>query len=496
MLASVASLFYKYGMRSVRFRRTTVITLGLLSFLGGLGFARTNWLISYELVITLGILFLVTVLRLRWLAVLSTILFAWSLGWLRGQIYLPNVQLIQELDKVKVVAVVRADSDTFYNNQGQLSFDASQLQVLEPEERLVPGRLSISGFGAPTIFKGDTVEISGRLYAKRGSRQLGMSYAQIEVLESHSTWVDNLRRRFSAGLATAVPEPQASFGLGLLIGQRSNIPEDVAAQLSVVGLTHIIAVSGYNLTIIMRASKRLLKNRSKYQTTVSSLALIMVFLLMTGMSASIVRAAIVSGLSIIAWHYGRTFRPLLLLSLTAALTAAWNPFYLWSDIGWYLSFLAFFGVLILAPLFQRRILGQREPKVLGAIMIESTAALVMTLPLIMYIFKQVSLIALPANLLIVPLVPLAMLTALIAGLAGMFIPLMVGIIAWPATTLMTAMLDIVQLLSQVPHALAARSLSLAGILVCYASLVAVSIILWRASLRNVKITDMKVERTA
>lgn len=477
----------------MRFRRTTVITIGFLSFLAGLGFARANWLISYELVVALGVLFLTTVIRLQWLAVLSTILFAWSLGWLRGQLYLPNVQLIQELSGVKVVATVRADSDTFYNKKGQLSFDASQLQVLEPDEHIVPGRLSVSGFGAPTIFKGDRVEITGKLYATRGSRQLGMSYAQIEVLESNPTWVDNLRRRFSAGLATAVPEPQASFGLGLLIGQRSTIPEDVAAQLSVVGLTHIIAVSGYNLTIIMRAAKRLLKKRSKYQTTALSLVLITVFLLMTGMSASIVRAAIVSGLSIIAWHYGRTFRPLLLLSFTAALTAAWNPFYLWSDIGWYLSFLAFFGVLILAPLFQRRILGKSEPKMLGAIMIESTAALVMTLPLIMYIFKQVSLIALPANLLIVPLVPLAMLTALAAGLAGMLIPLIGGLIAWPATTLMTAMLDIVQLLSRVPHAFTPRSLNLAGMLVCYVSLIMVSIILWRVNLRgrHTTLADLK-----
>lgn len=483
-------------MRKVRFKRTTVITLGFLAFLGGLGFARTNWLISYELVIALGILFLVTVLRLRWLAVLSTVLFAWSLGWLRGQMYLPNVQLIQELSGVKVVATVQADSDTFYNNRGQLSFDASQLQVSEPEELEVPGRLSISGYGAPTIFKGDIVEVTGKLYAKRGSRQMGMSYAQIEVLESHPSWVDDLRRQFGAGLATAVPEPQASFGIGLLIGQRSTIPEDVATQLSVVGLTHIIAVSGYNLTIIMRAAKRLLKNRSKYQTTAFSLALITVFLLMTGMSASIVRAAIVSGLSIVAWHYGRTFRPLLLLSLTAAMTAAWNPFYLWSDIGWYLSFLAFFGVLILAPMFQQRVFGKKQPKILLAVMIESAAALVMTLPLIMYIFERVSLIALPANLLIVPLVPLAMLAALIAGLGGMFVPMVGGLIAWPATTLMTAMLDIVQLLSRVPHALTARSLDLSGVLVCYASLVAVTVILWRQGLRNGKITDMKIAELA
>lgn len=476
----------------MRFRRTTVITIGLLTFLAGLGLARTGRLISYELVISLSIFWLVTIIRLRSLAVISTVLFSFSLGWLRGQMFLPNVYALSELDGVKAVAIVTADSDTFYNSRGQLTFDASNLRVIEPEEQNLPGRLSISGFGVPTIFKGDIVHVEGRFFAKRGSKQLGMSFAKLEVIESRSSWVDDTRRRFSAGLASSTPEPQASFGLGLLIGQRSTLPEDVSVSLSAVGLTHIVAVSGYNLTIIMRAVKRLLNKRSKYQITLLSLLLIGIFLLMTGMSASIVRAAIVSGLTIIAWHYGRTIKPLLLLGLVAAATAGWNPFYIWSDIGWYLSFLAFFGVLILAPLLQQRFF-HNELKILAAVCLESFAALIMTLPLIMFIFKQVSLFALPANLIIVPLVPIAMLTALVAGLAGMFVPVIAGVIAWPATTLMTAMLDIVRVLSQIPHILIARSLSMAGMLTCYASLVLVTIILWRVSYKNANITDMKTE---
>lgn len=480
-------------MYSIKFRRTTVITLGLLAFLLGLGFARTGRLISYELVISLGILFLVTVLRLRWLAIISTLLFSFALGWLRGQAFMPYLTEIKQLDGVKSTATVRATSDTFYNSKGQVSFDADSLHVLEPEEKTLPSRLLISGIGAPTVFKGDLVQISGRFYASRGSRQLGMSYASFDVLESRSSWIDNTRRRFGAGLASSVPEPQASFGMGLLIGQRSTIPADITAQLSIVGLTHVIAVSGYNLTIIMRAVRKLLEKRSKYQSTVLSLGLIAVFLLMTGLSASIVRAAIVSGLSIVAWHYGRTFKPMLLLSLAAVMTAGWNPFYLWNDIGWYLSFLAFFGVLILAPLIQKRFLTNKNPRILGSIMLESVAALVMTIPLVLFVFKQISLVALPANLIIVPLVPLAMLFSLIAGIAGMFVPAIAGIIAWPATVLMTAMLDIVQIISRVPHALARRSLTLNGMLAWYGCLVFVTLIIWRATSKNAKITDMKTE---
>lgn len=477
----------------MRLRRTTVFTAGFLSCLVGLGFARTGWLVSYELVISFGIFFLVTVVRLRWLALLSTVLFGFSCGWLRGQLFLPNVSLLDTLNGKSVTAVVCVDSDLYYNSRGQLTFDASQLYITEPNDQEVPGRLSVSGFGAQGISKGDTVEIDGSLYKTRGSRQLGMSYAELSILEHHPNAVDDIRRRFSAGLATAVPEPEASLGLGLLIGQRSTLPDAVSSALSVVGLTHIVAVSGYNLTIIMRGVKRGLGKRSKYQITSLSLALIGVFLLLTGMSASIVRAALVSGLSILAWHYGRTFKPLLLLSLVAVITAAYNPFYLWSDIGWWLSFLAFFGVLILAPALQKRFLKQKQPKLLTSVALESVSAVALTLPLILFVFERVSLVAIIANLLIVPLVPLAMLLAAIAGVAGWLIPVLAGLVSWPATILLTAMLDIVSLLARIPFAQIARSISLTGLMVCYMALVFCTLVVWRVSNKTVKITEIKTE---
>lgn len=477
----------------MKFKRTTVITIGLLAFLGGLGFARTKWLVSYEIIASLIILWLVTVLRLKWLAILSTLLLGFVLGWWRGQVYLEKLKPLAELNNVKASGVVIATSDAAYNSRGQLSFDAENLNLSEPYKAQLPGRLIISGFGAPAVFKGDQVAITGKFYAARGSHQLGMSFADIQVVGQGGSKIDDIRRNFTAGLQSAVPEPEASFGMGLLIGQRSNLPTVITNQLAAVGLTHIIAVSGYNLMIILRAVRRLLLKRSKYQTAVLSLVLIVLFLLMTGMSASIVRAAMVSVLSIGAWYYGRAFKPLLLIALTAAVTAGINPLYIWSDIGWYLSFLAFFGVLILSPLLNQRLFRSSELSTLPALLSESFSALVMTVPLIMYTFNQVSLVALPANLLLVPLVPMAMLFSLVAGIAGALVPSVAGLLAWPATMLMTFMLDTIQLLARVPHALAHRTLSLLGMIIFYVSiLLFVGILGLKSKRRYAKITDMKV----
>ncbi len=416
----------------LRFRRTTIIAFGLTGFLAGLGFARLKILLPAGVVLLVMLVCVVTIRRKGFLAILTVVLLGFVFGWWRGQVYMRRLLPITQLDGRHVVATVRADSDATYDDRQQLSFNASQLHVAEPKDIKLPGSLLIAGFGEPAIYKGDMVRIEGKLYKSRGSHVMGMSFADMQVLGRSASPIDNLRRKFAAGMETALPEPAASFGLGLLIGQRSTLPEHVTKSLSTVGLTHIIAVSGYNLTIIMDGIRRLLGRRSKYQVTVLSLLLMLLFLLMTGLSASIVRAAIVSTLGLMAWYYGRTFRPIVLILLAASLTAGWNPTYLWSDIGWYLSFMAFYGVLVVAPLVNLRLLRTDRPRALTGLFVESVCALIMTIPIVLYIFGQLSLIAIIANLLVVPFVPLAMLLTLAAGVTGMLFSGLAGLVALPA----------------------------------------------------------------
>jgi competence protein ComEC len=364
------------------------------------------------------------------------------------------------------------------------------LQITDPVQIRLVGKATIKGFGVPMVYKGDKVQAEGKLYLTRGSKQAGLSFAQLEVLEPDHSRVQSIKREFEAGMQSALPEPLASFALGLLIGQRSTLPQKVSDQLSAVGLTHIVAVSGYNLTIIVLAVTKVLKKRSKYQIMVCSLLLIGSFLLFTGLSASIVRAALVSVVGLVAWYYGRQIRPLLLILLAAALTGGWYPLYAWSDIGWYLSFLAFFGVLILGPLITRRLYKDKQPSFMTALVIETLSAQIMTVPLIMYIFGQYSVVALVANILVVPLVPLAMLLTLVAGLGGMLLPQIAGWLALPARLLLTYMLDVVALFSRIPFAVAHPQINVAAMIALYATAVFFCVVLWfKTKARNVIITD-------
>jgi competence protein ComEC len=462
-----------------RFNRTTLITVGLTAFLAGLGLSRLGAEVQFAAVAVCAVPAIVACRRRGWLAIYFVACVGVGLGLLRGGQIMHALLPYSNLYNQKVVVRVTAMEDASYGNSSQLTFDANRVQFIEPDEVKLPGRLKVSGFGENMIYRGDIVEAEGKLQGTRGGRQGQISFATLAVRSRQQSWIDEARRTFAAGMQSALPEPAASFGLGLLIGQRSTLPKDVSVQLAAVGLTHLIAVSGYNLTIIVDAVRRLTARLSKYQGTVIALGLVGLFLLTTGMSASIVRASIVSGLTIWAWYYGRTIRPLLLISFAAALTAGWNPLYLWGDVGWYLSFLAFFGVLVIAPLVTRRLCRDKQPRFLQAILIETVCAQIMTLPLILYIFQQISLISVVANLLIVPLVPLAMVTAVAAGVAGSIIPALAGWLAWPAQGVLTYMLDVAGLLSRVPHALAHYSLPLYALLLLYGFIVALAVLLWR-----------------
>jgi competence protein ComEC len=413
----------------------------------------------------------------------------------RGSIYMQKYHALQNLALQKVTIQATATIDSIYGNKSQIQFNGNHVQLIKPYQAPLAGSFKLSGFGERMIYKGDRIEVTGKLFPSRGANQATIAYAQLNKISAGNNAFADISRRFSAGMQSTLPEPIASFAMGLLVGQRNTLPADITAALTAVGLVHIVAVSGYNLTVLTRAAGRL-KLGSKYQKLILSLALIAGFVLITGFSASIVRAAIVSILTLWAWYYGRQIKPWVLISFAAALTAFWNPFYVWSDLSWYLSFLAFFGVLVIAPLISARFF-KKQPKLLTLVILETLSAEIMTLPLIMMTFSQLSVIAIVANALVVPLVPLAMLLSAIAGAAGALIPQFAGWLALPARLLLTYMLDIVHLLSNLPSVLVHRSISLPYMIMIYGLVLTMLVAVYRKLPKKTINTEfIKCERVA
>lgn len=463
---------------SRRVRRTTLISIGSLSCLTGLALVKAGWIVPAGVAIG-SLPFLVLCWRkVLWLSVLVVVVCGLLVGLWRGGDIERQLDWYRQSVNQKVILTGEVVQDSTYGNKKQIDFMMTSVHAGEHE---LPGTVRVTTFSPVQPKQGDVVQAEAKLKDGFGSYQAGLYYANVHIIAKGESWFAKIRHQFSAVILSVIPEPQASLGLGFLMGIKSQLPDELNEQLKVVGLTHIVVASGYNLTILVRAARRLLANRSKYQATLVAVVLIVGFVGITGLSPSMSRAALVTSLSLAAWYYGRVIHPVLLLLFSAAVTAMVNPLFLWGDIGWYLSFLAFGGVMLLAPLLQRQVCGEQQPSQIAQIIIETICAELATLPLILWVFGVFSAVGLAANVLVAPLVPLAMLTTFVGGIATIAIPGFGSWLALPAHWLLGYMVTAVEQMAAIPWAQQHVSISLGTMVGLYVCVLGVGFLMYRRS---------------
>lgn len=417
--------------------------LGVLASLS----VRTHWSVG---VVALGVLAgLAFIGRLWALPLLATAALAVGISY--GSTHLGARDAYESYvgGYVRIQGTVREDPSN--SASGNVSVQLGRVVL---NDISMPGVLLVSVRSAGLAKRGDTVGLEGVLKDGFGSFPATLS------VQSFSSIVRPVpgdvgrvvRDWFADAVRRVIPEPQASLGIGFLTGQKSALPEDLAEALKIAGLTHIVVASGYNLTILVQASRRIFLKVSKYLSAVFSALMITAFVAVAGLSPSMSRASLVSGLGLAAWYYGHTFHPFVLLPLAAAVTVAIQPSYVWGDMGWQLSFVAFAGVMIVAPLLQTYFFGAKQPGLLRQILGETVSAHAVTVPIIALGFGVVSNVAIIANLLVVPLVPLAMLLTFVSGILSLGAPAIAWIISVPTSWLLGYMTNVATFVSELDWA--------------------------------------------
>lgn len=219
-------------------------------------------------------------------------------------------------------------------------------------------------------------------------------------------------------------EPQASLLAGIILGSQSGMPEELTQAFQATGTTHIVALSGFNVTIIVSSVMvvfvRLIGRRSAW---IPGLLLVIVFVVMSGASASVVRAAIMAVIVQLAMFLGRPIHPARLLSYTALMMLWQNPLILLHDLGFQLSFLATIGLMFLSKPMATVLTRIPETVGLRENLATTLSAIIATEPLLLWRFGRLSLIAPLVNSIVLPLIPLAMGlgTLSLIGLAAPFL---------------------------------------------------------------------------
>ncbi|MGC8872940.1 MAG: ComEC/Rec2 family competence protein [Chloroflexia bacterium] len=249
-------------------------------------------------------------------------------------------------------------------------------------------------------------------------------------------------------LQALFPEPQAALLVGVLLGARTGLPRDVAEAFSRSGTSHILAISGWNITLVvgfLGAGMRFLPRRLSFPLLLGGIA---AYTLLVGAGAAVVRAALMGSLYLFARQAGRPADALTALFASAWIMTLWNPRMLF-DIGFQLSCSATLGMLLFVPIWAQIL--HRWPSWLG----ESTAATLssqlLTWPIVAWHFRTFSLVVPLANLVACPaLAPLMLLGALALCLGRM--PLLGALVCGAAWVVASYMLGVVRWTGALPWA--------------------------------------------
>lgn len=258
------------------------------------------------------------------------------------------------------------------------------------------------------------------------------------------------------------PEPEASLLSGILFGTKATMPKDFFDALKVNGTLHMIAASGYNITIVAAFTMLLAGLISRKLAIILTIFVIFLYSYLTGFEPPIIRAAFMGDLTFLAQLLGRKSDALWTLFLAAAILLLMNPFYL-TNISFQLSFLATFGILYIEPLIRNLL--AKLPEILKTDLSVTISAQLITIPISLYHFGTISLIAPVSNFLLAWIIPPIMFLGAFSTLIFLLnIPILDRLIAILTFLPLSYFVQIVKITGSLPFA--SVSFEKQNILIC------------------------------
>jgi len=369
------------------------------------------------------------------------------------------------------VVVSEPDERDHHTN---LRVRAERLTLPDGTERKVEGLALVQAGRYPRRAYGDRLRISGLLQAPPVYESFSyrdylahqnvysfMRRAQVDLVDEGRdrtplAYLFVLKRRAQAVIADMLPEPQASLLTGILLGVETGIPDEVMEGFEATGTSHIIAISGFNMTIVAGIfagiAGRLLRRRQALLVAMTAAG---VYTVLVGASAAVVRAALMGGLYLFARYVGRRSYAPVSLAAAALIMTAWNPHTLW-DRGFQLSFAATAGLLLYTEPLERwleRALArvtsvERAQQAVGLVseaLLVTIAAQITTTPILLSSFGRLSPVTLLSNFLILPAQSYVMLVGGAATLLGLALQPLGRVVAWVAWLFLAYTTEVVRL---------------------------------------------------
>ena len=386
------------------------------------------------------------------------------------------------------------DEPKIRDRYSDLTLEARALATEGEDQQPAHGFVQILTSPFAAAGYGDRLQVRGRL--ERPSEE-DEAYLERQKVYSVMDWpaVTRLGRGQGNGVYQAVywaksraqqtigellPGREAALLSGILLGNDRGLSPELAQDFRTTGMTHIIAISGFNVAILvgvlLMATRPFLGLTRSAWVAMGGVAL---YTVLVGADASVVRAAIMAGVYLLSSRLlGRRTFPYASLALAGVVMTLLSPHILWSA-SFQLSFAATLGLMLYSNRFaawtRRRLEGfwnkevaRRAVRAISDTALATLAAQIATLPLILYHFEALSLASLPANLLILPAQPGVMTWGGLATLVGAVSPTAGQALAWVAWLFLRYTTEMVEILAEMPGAAVSAKIGLPGLVALYA----------------------------
>lgn len=444
------SSFIKLGFSFFLF----LLLLAILIFAWGRFFAKDKTLISP-------------------IILLAIFIFSFGLGILRyeiKEIRNENVRLNSLLGEKVTLSGVISDEPAVKDQS---------VQLIVAEE--TGSKILVSTGLFPEFEYGDEISVTGKLerpenfetdtgrdfdyinYLAKEDIFYQISFAQAKFISAgHGSFLKTklfaFKNAFTDKINLLIKEPESSLLGGLLLGAKNSLGKELQNDFRVAGVSHIVALSGYNISIVAVGIMYVLAFLPKALSLSFGVLGILLFAIMTGGTATVMRASIMALLVLLARGTNRKYDITRALLLAGVFMLIQNPKILVFDISFQLSFLATIALIFISPLVEKRVTfitlwgGQADKYKLREIVVSTIATQIFVLPFLIYKTGLVSVFGLLANVLILPFISWVMLFGFLTGMLGFISITLATPIAFLTSLILSYMLKVIYIFSHLPFA--------------------------------------------
>ncbi len=371
----------------------------------------------------------------KWGIILGIFILSFSFGIFRFHLAdVPAPQIFESQVNQKVILVGKiVDEPSLSENNQKL--------VVEIVEKDSKSKILLSS-NLDEVYKyGDEIKFEGKLekpdnfmtdqnkefdyinYLRKDGIFYSERYPKIEILSHENgnfikSALFSVKEFFINKISLVIREPESLFMNGLILGEKSSFGQSLRQSFVNTGTIHIVALSGYNVTIVAEWIMKIFAFLPKNLGIFAGILAIILFVLMTGGSSTAIRAGIMATLALAARLIGRNYDVTRALILAGVFMVLINPFILVFDVSFQLSFIATVAVIYFSPKLEKHFLWVTDKFGLRDIVSVTCAAYIFVLPFILYKMGNLSLVALPANTLILPFIPFTMILGFLTGFIG------------------------------------------------------------------------------